>query len=61
MSVEGPVARIEPGTSRDLEEIAGRHLPPEQAAAYARIAEEDHGDQVVIFLQPERWLSADLG
>ena len=41
---------------------AGRGpLPPEQAAAYVEMAEADHGEQVVIFLRPERWLSADLG
>jgi hypothetical protein len=61
VSVEGPVARIVPGTRRDLEEVAGRYLPPEQVDAYVTMAEAEHGEQVVIFLRPENWLSADLG
>lgn len=61
VAVEGPVERILPGTRRDLEEISRRYLPPEQAAAYIKMAEADHGEQVVIALRPEHWLSADLG
>jgi hypothetical protein len=61
VAVEGPVARIVPGSSRELTEIARRYLPPEQASAYVSMAEATHGEQVVIFLQPENWVSADLG
>jgi hypothetical protein len=61
VAVEGPVQRILPGVRSDLEVISRRYLPREQAAAYVEMAEAEHGEQVVIFLRPERWLSADLG
>lgn len=61
VAVEGPVDRIAPGTRRDLEELSRRYLPPERVTAYIEMAEAEHGEQVVIFLRPERWLSADLG
>lgn len=61
VSVEGPVARTAPGTRRELEEIAGRYLPPELAEAYVAMSEAEHGEQVVIHLKPEHWRSADLG
>lgn len=61
VSVEGPVMRIAPGTREDLQEVARRYLPPEQVPGYVAMAEAEHGEQVVIHLRPERWLSADLG
>jgi hypothetical protein len=61
VAVEGPVARVVPGTRTDLEEITRRYLPPDQVADYLAMAEAEHGEQVVVHLRPERWLSADLG
>lgn len=61
VAVEGPVVRIVPGTQEHLRELSRRYLPPAAAAAYVEFAENDHGDQVVISMRPERWLSADLG
>ena len=61
VTVEGPIARVVPGTRGDLEEITWRYLPPDQVEDYLAMAEAEHGEQVVVHLRPERWLSADLG
>jgi hypothetical protein len=61
VSVEGPVTRTVPGTDELLREITERYLPPDQVPAYLEFAEAELGEQVVIFLRPERWLTADLG
>jgi Pyridoxamine 5'-phosphate oxidase len=61
VAVEGPVTRIIPGTDEHLWEISRRYLPPDEVAAYVEFAKADHGEQICIFLRPERWLSADLG
>jgi nitroimidazol reductase NimA-like FMN-containing flavoprotein (pyridoxamine 5'-phosphate oxidase superfamily) len=61
VSVEGPVVRTEPATSERHVELASRYLPGERARAYVEFAEAEFGEQVVIVMQPERWLSADLG
>jgi hypothetical protein len=61
VSVEGPVTRTVPGTDELLREIAARYLPPEKVPAYIEFARVDFGEQVAIYLRPQRWLSADLG
>ena len=61
VSVEGPVTRIVPETDELLLEITERYLPPEKVPAYIALARAEFGEQVVIYLRPERWLSADLG
>lgn len=61
VTVEGPVARVVPGTRRDLDELSRRYLPAEQVDDYMAMAEAEHGEQVVVHLRPEHWLSADLG
>jgi hypothetical protein len=61
VSVEGPVARTVPGTAELLHEIASRYLPPERVPAYIKLAEEEFGEQIAIYLKPEHWLTADLG
>jgi hypothetical protein len=61
VSVEGPVTRTVPGTDELLWELAARYLPPEKVPAYMEFARADHGEQVAIYLSPQRWLSADLG
>jgi len=60
VSVEGPVARLVPGTDEMLQEMSGRYLPPDQAEAYIQFARAELGEQVAVHLRPERWLSADL-
>ena len=61
VSVEGPVTRTVPGTDELLREIAERYLPPEKVPAYIEFAKADFGEQVAIYMRPQRWLSADLG
>jgi hypothetical protein len=61
VSVEGPVTRTVPGTDELLWELAARYLPPEKVSAYIEFANADFGEQVAIYLRPQRWLSADLG
>lgn len=60
VSVEGPVAGMAPMTDELHEELVHRYLPPDAAAAYLRKA-ESFGEQLVITLEPQHWLSADLG
>ena len=60
VAVDGSVSRIEPGTDDHHIELARRYLPPDRADRYLRYA-LGLGEQVVIFMRPEHWLSADLG
>jgi nitroimidazol reductase NimA-like FMN-containing flavoprotein (pyridoxamine 5'-phosphate oxidase superfamily) len=60
VSIEGPVTGTAAGTHDDLVTISARYLPPEQVEPYVKMAEADHGPQVVIRMRPEHWLSADL-
>jgi hypothetical protein len=61
VAVDGPVAGIEPGTDDHHVELARRYLPPERAEKYLRFALSELGEQVVIYLRPQHWISADLG
>ncbi len=61
VSEEGPVTRMIPGTDELLREITVRYVPPEKVPAYIEFAKADLGEQVAIYLRPQRWLSADLG
>ncbi len=61
VSVEGPVTRMAAGTDEMLREITERYLPPDRAGAYIEFAKAELGEQVAIYLRPERWLTADLG
>ena len=61
VSVEGPVTRTVPETDELLWEIASRYLGAEKARDYVAMAKAEFGQQVVIYLRPERWLSSDLG
>jgi hypothetical protein len=61
VSVEGPVSRVIPETDELLLEITERYLKPEEVPAYLEFARTELGEQVAIYLRPQRWLSADLG
>jgi hypothetical protein len=61
VSVEGPVTRTVPMTDELLREITERYLPPDQVPAYLKFATTELGEQVAIYLRPQRWLTADLG
>ncbi|GGO42881.1 MULTISPECIES: pyridoxamine 5'-phosphate oxidase family protein [Streptomyces] len=61
VAVEGPVVATEPATRELLHEISARYLPAEKVDGYVEMAWKEHGEQVVIRLRPERWVSSDLG
>jgi hypothetical protein len=61
VSVEGPVTRMVPGTDALLREITERYLPADKVPDYIEFAEKELGEQLAIYLRPERWLTADLG
>ncbi|MBM7091973.1 pyridoxamine 5'-phosphate oxidase family protein [Streptomyces sp. NPDC012461] len=61
VSVEGPVVDTTPATVGLLREISARYLPAEKVDGYVDYAWEAHGDQIVIRMRPERWVSSDLG
>ena len=61
VSVEGPVTRTVPGTDELLREIAARYLPPDKVLAYIEFSTAELGEQIAIYLRPERWLSLDMG
>jgi hypothetical protein len=61
VSVEGPVTRTVAGTDEMLREMAERYLPPEGVPAYIEFVQAELGEQVAIYLRPQRWLTADFG
>ncbi|MGA5118737.1 pyridoxamine 5'-phosphate oxidase family protein [Streptomyces pseudogriseolus] len=61
VSVEGPVVDTSPATIEKLRELSARYLPPEKVDGYVDFAWENHGEQVVVRMRPERWVSSDLG
>lgn len=61
VAVEGPVTRTVPGTDEHLLELSRRYLPAQAVAGYVEVAKAEHGEQIAVFIRPERWLSADLG
>ncbi|MGB3474126.1 MAG: pyridoxamine 5'-phosphate oxidase family protein [Mycobacterium sp.] len=61
VAVDGTVSRIEPGTDDLHAELAHRYLPPDRAEKFLKYALAQLGEQVVIYLRPQHWISADLG
>ncbi|WSQ09943.1 pyridoxamine 5'-phosphate oxidase family protein [Streptomyces sp. NBC_01231] len=61
VSVEGPVLDTTPATIEQLREMSARYLPADKVDGYVNTAWKEHGEQVVIRMRPERWLSSDLG
>ncbi|MFI9822883.1 pyridoxamine 5'-phosphate oxidase family protein [Streptomyces sp. NPDC052013] len=61
VSVEGPVVETSPATLEQLWEISARYLPPEKVDGYVDFAWKNHGEQVVLRMRPEHWVSSDLG
>lgn len=60
VSVDGDVSRVEPGTDDHHIELARRYLPADRAERYLKFA-LGIGEQVVIYLRPQHWVSADMG
>ncbi|MBA2807014.1 MULTISPECIES: pyridoxamine 5'-phosphate oxidase family protein [Streptomyces] len=61
VSVEGPVIDTTPATIEKLREISARYLPAGKVDAYVDVAWKSHGEQVLIHMRPEKWVSSDLG
>jgi hypothetical protein len=61
VAVDGAVSRIEPGTDAQLEEMTRRYLSGTAADEYLEFARKELGSHVAIYLQPQHWLSADMG
>ncbi|MEV7403050.1 pyridoxamine 5'-phosphate oxidase family protein [Streptomyces sp. NPDC091267] len=61
VSVEGPVISTVPATRERLVEMSARYLPAEKVEGYVDFAWKEHGEQVIIHMRPQRWLSSDLG
>ncbi|HZZ50020.1 MAG TPA: pyridoxamine 5'-phosphate oxidase family protein [Pseudonocardia sp.] len=61
VSVSGAVVRHESGTDEQNREMAYRYLPADKAEEFLKFSEEHLPDHVLFAIQPEVWLSADLG
>ncbi|WP_030419403.1 pyridoxamine 5'-phosphate oxidase family protein [Streptomyces sp. SCSIO 75703] len=61
VSVEGPVVDTAPSTAERLRELSARYLPADKVDAYVTAAAAGHGEQVVLRMRPEHWVSSDLG
>ncbi|MFI7358190.1 pyridoxamine 5'-phosphate oxidase family protein [Streptomyces avidinii] len=61
VSVEGPVVSTVPATREQLVELSARYLPAEKVEGYVDFAWKEHGEQVVVHMRPQRWVSSDLG
>jgi nitroimidazol reductase NimA-like FMN-containing flavoprotein (pyridoxamine 5'-phosphate oxidase superfamily) len=61
VSVEGPVTGIEPAdTEADVRPIAHRYLGQQNGDAYIDATRDsDPGGEIVVRVQPERWLTVD--
>jgi hypothetical protein len=46
---------------RKPNEFLARLLPPQRVDAFLAFARSELGGQVTIYLQPQHWISADLG
>lgn len=57
VSVEGPVIDTGPATEDQVHMMARRYLPAERVEPYVEFARHEH----IIRMQPEHWLSSDLG
>lgn len=62
VSVEGPVVAFAAAdVERDLRPLARRYLGAEAGDAYIAATREQHADDMLIRMRPERWLTADFG
>jgi hypothetical protein len=61
VAVDGAVSRIEPGTDAQLEEMTRRYLQGEAADKYLEFARKELGANVAIYMQPQHWISSDMG
>lgn len=61
VSIEGPIVAIEAADlERDLRPLARRYLGAEAGDAYIATTRDEHVDNVVVRMRPERWLTVDF-
>lgn len=61
VSVEGPIVAIEGADlERDLRPLARRYLGREMGDQYIEKTRSEHGDNVLVRMRPQRWLTADF-
>jgi nitroimidazol reductase NimA-like FMN-containing flavoprotein (pyridoxamine 5'-phosphate oxidase superfamily) len=61
VSVEGPIVAIEDAhLERDLCALARRYLGPQMGDRYVERTAAEHGDNVLVRMRPERWLTVDF-
>lgn len=60
VTVEGTVTGITPATDEQNYEMAARYVAADRLDAYLKYT-ESYGPQVAIGLNPDHWLSLDLG
>ncbi|WP_327143674.1 pyridoxamine 5'-phosphate oxidase family protein [Nocardia sp. NBC_01327] len=60
VTVEGPITRVTPMTDEQHHEMAARYLPADKVEGYLKYA-DSIGPQSAVFMNPEHWLSADMG
>lgn len=61
VSVEGPVTRTVADTRERAWEMAARYLPQDAVADFVEYERTHLGEHVTICMQPQHWVSADLG
>jgi hypothetical protein len=61
VSVEGPIVGIDAAhVDRDLRPLAHRYLGAEAGEAYITTTREEHANNVLVRMRPERWLTVDF-
>jgi nitroimidazol reductase NimA-like FMN-containing flavoprotein (pyridoxamine 5'-phosphate oxidase superfamily) len=61
VSVEGPIVAIDKADlERDLRPLARRYLGTEGGDGYIASTQEEHADNVLVRMRPERWLAVDF-
>ena len=62
VSIEGPIVAIEAAdVERDVRPLAHRYLGSKGGDAYIASTRDEHADNVLVRMRPERWLTADYG
>jgi hypothetical protein len=61
VSVEGPVSRVTPPSHQQAVEMAARYLPHDKVDEFMEFEQTEIGELITIYMQPEHWISADLG
>ncbi len=59
VSVEGPVTIGVPDFERDIRELAHRYLGEQMGEMYLQLTAGERAGNILVCLQPERWLSVD--